>query len=160
MESQMSCRSSIIPEIKEGFHSDFATGFFFAHVMFAQEAWRVSSVFAAWLHTDFRLGGWNGSLCWQNLYWCSPPWKNASSGPSRIPPWDALSRVSKAGKLNLLQRLLFPQNSVQCFGAITSASTKLIHVLVIQYPSATSWNVKNVDALCSSSCTRKGAQLH
>lgn len=68
-------------------------------------------------------------------------WKKNPTRTSRIPPWDAFSRVSEVRML--LQKLLFPQNRACCASVLSRGlAQSWIHVLVIQYPSATSWNFK------------------
>lgn len=129
----MSCRSSIILEIKECFPSDFAFPLHVWHFLSKSEGFPQSPP-QLQLHSALE-GGWAVSaddisrdVC---LYWKKPPTRT-----SRTPPSDAPSGASKVRRF--LQKLLFPQNRA-CYAVALpkGPAQSWTRVLAIQYPRAT-----------------------
>lgn len=157
----MSRRSSIIPEIKECFPSDFASGFFFAQVTFSQWAWRVFSVFAATTTAApaFRLGGWRGSLCWRHLHRRSPPLektshKNKQDTSLRCPfkslqSENVTSKATSPTGQGLLVLHCYQESYRKARFMFLSSSIK------VQLPG-----ILKCGGCTDSSCLRNGAQLH
>lgn len=129
----MSCRSSIILEIKECFPPDFAFPLHKWHFLSESEGFSQSppqlqlpSASEGGLAVSADSISRDARLCWKK-----PP-----SRTSRTPPSDAPSRASKGRRL--LQKLLLPQKRACCAGALPEGTAQSwIRVLVSQYPSAT-----------------------
>lgn len=124
----MSCRSSVIPEIKGCFHSDFASRVSFAQVTLSQEAWRVSSVFAATTTAApaFQRGGWNGSLCWQHLRWHSPPQEKHSRRNEQDTSLRCPFKSLQSENVKFTSEATVPtKQGMLCFSATKKTSAKL-----------------------------------